>query len=173
MAFSPEQAAVILGTSRSDGNTRKVVNAILAGRSVEIVDLSQIRISAYDYEHRNIRDDFIPLIESIASKPLWIFATPVYWYTMSAQLKIFIDRLSDLFDIRTDLGQLLRGKSLAVVVSGTNPGLPPGFESPFQLTCEYVGMHYAGAFYWRFKTNDQPFPGLTSHAKETGAAWIS
>lgn len=172
MAFSPDQSVVILGTSRSGGNTREVVETIVSGRPVEIVDLSQLQLSAYDYEHRNARDDFIPLIESIASKPLWILSTPVYWYTMSAQLKLFIDRLGDLLTIRKDLGQLLGGKSLAVVASGTNPELPPGFESPFRLTCEYLGMRYVGAFYWRFKTNDRPFPNLAARAKKAGAAWI-
>jgi hypothetical protein len=34
-------------------------------------------------------------------------------------------------------------------------------------------MQYVGAFYWRFKTNDRPFPHLAAHAKEVGAAWIS
>jgi len=173
MKFSPEQSVVILGTSRSKGNTRRVLETIISGRPVEIVDLSKLQLSAYDYEHQNAGDDFIPLIESIASKQLLILATPVYWFTMSAQLKIFIDRLGDLFTIRNDLGRLLRGKSLAVVASGTNRELPPGFESAFRLTCEYLGMQYVGAFNWRFKKNDQPFPDLAAHAKKIGAEWIS
>src|SRR5687768_1128766 len=102
MAFSPEQIVVILGTSRQDGNTRLAVEKVLAQRPVEVVDLSRLELSAYDYAHRNSVDGFIPLIESVASKALWILATPVYWYTMSAQMKIFVDRLSDLTTIRKD-----------------------------------------------------------------------
>jgi NAD(P)H-dependent FMN reductase len=173
VAFSPGQSVVILGAARSAGNTRRVVESIVAGRPVEIVDVSQLRLSAYDYEHRNAGDDFLPLIEAIASKHLWILATPVYWHTMSAQLKLFVDRLGDLFTIREDLGRLLRGKSLALVASGTSPELPAGFELPFRLTCEYLGMRYLGAFYWRFKTNDRPFPDLAARARKVGAGWIS
>lgn len=173
MPFSPEQSVVILGSSRSDGNTRSVVEKLVSGKPFGIVDLSQFRISAFDYEHRNARDDFIPLIESLASKPLWILATPIYWHTMSAQLKLFIERLGDLFTIRKDLGRLLGGKSLAVVASGTNPSLPPGFESMFRHTSAYLGMRYVGAFYWRFKANDRPFPHLAAQARKAGAAWIS
>lgn len=172
MPFLPEQSAVILGSSRSDGNTRLVVGKLLSGKPVDIVDLSKLRISPFDYAHRNAGDDFIPLIESIASKSLWILATPIYWHTMSAQLKLFIDRLGDLFSIRQDLGERLRGKSLAVVATGTSPALPPGFESGFRHTAAYLGMHYAGAFYWRFREDDRPFPHVAAAAKKAGVAWI-
>jgi multimeric flavodoxin WrbA len=172
MAFAPEQSVVILGTSRRDGNTRIAVERIVAGRAVEIVDLSRVEFSAYDYTHQNAQDGFIPLIESLAKKQLWILATPVYWYTMSAQLKVFLDRLSDLITIRKDLGRLLRGKSLAVVTSGTDASLPQGFESPFSLTCEYLGMKYVGVFYSRFEKSDQPFPGSEAEAGKVGTSWI-
>ena len=173
MAFSPAQTVVILGTSRNDGNTRLAVENVLAKKLVEVVDLSGIELSAYDYSHQNSRDGFIPLIESIANRPLWILATPVYWYAMSAQMKIFVDRLSDLITIRKDLGRCLRGKSVAVVASGTDAALPTGFESPFRLTCEYLGMTYVGAFYSQFEKNDQPFPNLETEARAFGESWIS
>lgn len=172
MPFPPAQSVVILGTSRSDGNTRLVVEKLISGKPVRIVDLSPLRISPFDYAHRNAGDDFIPLVESHASKSLWILATPIYWHAMSAQLKVFIDRLGDLFTIRKDLGRRLQGKSLAIVASGTNPELPPGFESLFRHTSEYLGMRYAGAFYWRFKENDRPFPHLAAEARKAGAAWF-
>jgi hypothetical protein len=173
MTFAPDQSVVILGTSRRDGNTRIAVEHVVGGRAVEIVDLSRLEFSAYDYTHQNAQDGFIPLIESIAKKQLWILATPVYWYTMSAQLKVFLDRLSDLITIRKDLGRLLRGKSLALVSSGTDPALPPGFESPFSLTCEYLGMKYVGALYSRFEKSDQPFPGTEAEAGRVGSSWLS
>lgn len=170
MAFKPEQSVVLLGTSRRDGNTLVAVKRAVAGKSVEIVELSQLDFSAYDYEHRNAGDEFIPLIESIAAKPLWILATPVYWYTMSAQLKIFVDRLSDLVTIRKDLGRRLRGISVGVIASGIDPQLPAGFESPFRLSCDYLGMNYLGTHYARFEKDDQPSPCSLS---ELAAAWIS
>jgi multimeric flavodoxin WrbA len=164
---------VLLGTSRSGGNTRIVVDKVLAGKSVTVVDLTQIDMSAYDYAHRNATDGFIPLVERMATRPCWVLATPVYWYTMSSQMKIFVDRLSDLITARKDLGRLLRGKWVVVVASGTDPQLPDGFESPFRLTCEYLGMKYAGAFYGRFSKADEPAPGLDAAAGAFGAAWMT
>lgn len=173
MTFSPEQTVVILGTSRPDGNTRLAVEKVLSNRPIEVADLSRVELSPYDYAHQNSVDGFIPLIETIARKRLWILATPVYWYTMSAQMKIFVDRLSDLTTIRKDLGRDLRGKSVAVVVSGTDAGLPVGFESPFRLTCEYLGMTYLGALYSQFEKNDGPFPSVEAEAKAFGDSWLS
>lgn len=173
MTFSPEQAVVVLGTSRSDGNTRFAVERVLAERSVKIVDLSQIAMSAYDYSHSNAGDEFLPFIEDIAAMQLWILATPVYWYTMSAQMKLFFDRLSDLVTIRMDLGRALRGKSMAVVASGSDNLLPESFDSPFRLTCENLNMNYVGVFYSQFEKNDRPSPSLDASARAFGAIWIS
>ena len=173
MACPSSDAVVILGTSRSDGNTLATVNRVLSGKPVELVDLSEMNIGVYDYEHANSRDSFLPLIERLVSKSLWLLATPVYWYTMSAQMKLFVDRLSDLITIRKDLGRSLRGKAVAVIASGTDEGLPQGFEAPFRLTCDYLGMRYVGVFYLQFGKDDQPVSANAAEARAAGASWIA
>jgi multimeric flavodoxin WrbA len=134
---------VILGSSRSFGNTRKAVNEIIGECEIPVVDLNKLDIKPYDYEYRNHSDDFMPLVERIIEFETIVLATPVYWYTMSATMKIFIDRISDLLDIRKDLGRKLRGKKLFVIASvGTT--LPKGFEDAFEQTCQYLGIEYLG-----------------------------
>ncbi len=39
-----------------------------------------------------------------------IFATPVYWYSMSGIMKVFFDRITDLLTIKKDIGRKLKGK---------------------------------------------------------------
>ena len=173
MAFSLEETVVILGTSRGDGNTRATVRQVLDGKRIEVVDLAEIDIGTYDYQHHNEFDGFLPLIERIAGKPFWILATPVYWYTMSAQMKLFVDRLSDLITIRKDLGRSLRGKTVAVVASGTDAFLPEGFESPFRLTCDYLGMQYIGEYYQQYGKNDRPVCDCATAAREIGSSWMA
>lgn len=134
---------VILGSSRSDGDTRQAVDKIIGKRDIPVVDLNALSISPYDYTHNNKNDDYLPLMRRVIQHDLIILATPVYWYTMSAQMKIFIDRLSDLLSIEKDLGRELRGKSL-FVVANYNTSLPEGFEFPFSQTCSYMGMTYLG-----------------------------
>ena len=139
---------VILGSSRSDGNTYKAVHAVFkAGRvgkgEVPIIDLSELTIAHYDYHYKNKEDDFLSLAERMVQHNPIILATPVYWYTMSGLMKTFIDRWSDLIDIRKDLGRQLTNKELYVITSyGTT--LPSSFEEPFSQTCRYLGIHYKG-----------------------------
>ncbi len=135
---------IIVGSSRSSGNTRKAVDLIIGNSSIPIIDLKTLNISIYDYEHQNKDDDFLPLIEGIMGHDLIVLATPVYWYTMSATMKIFLDRLTDLLDIRKDLGRKLRGKKLFIIGSLGSTSLPKGFEDAFWQTSEYLRMEYKG-----------------------------
>ena len=76
---------------------------------------------------------------------LIVLATPVYWYTMSATMKIFLDRLTDLLEIRRDLGRKLRGKKLFIISSIGSTSLPQGFEDAFWQTAKYLKMEYEGS----------------------------
>lgn len=145
---------IILGSSRSSGDTFKALQTLFASElsSIPLVDLNELSISYYDYAHRNIGDDFIPLAEKMVTHNPLILATPVYWYTMSAIMKTFIDRFTDLLDIKKDLGRKLRGKSLFVVTA--HHGEFNGFEDAFRQTAHYLGMHYGGCFYFNARTND-------------------
>ena len=76
-----------------------------------------------------------------------VFATPVYWYAMSAPLKIFFDRLTDMTENLKRLGKKLKDKPVWVIATGTENVLPDGFEVPFARTAGYFGMSYRGCAY--------------------------
>ncbi|CAD0000998.1 NAD(P)H-dependent oxidoreductase [Flavobacterium chungangense] len=54
---------IILGSSRKNGNTTKIVDEISKENNLDVVNLSDYTISYYDYESKNIGDDFLPLIK--------------------------------------------------------------------------------------------------------------
>ncbi len=103
-------AIVILGSSRSDGNTRRLLDLVLNDRPIEVIDLARLNFGYYDYQHRNAEDDFARLAPKLIEARAIIFATPVYWYAMSAPLKTFIDRLSDLLEVLKEIGRALAGR---------------------------------------------------------------
>jgi putative NADPH-quinone reductase/RimJ/RimL family protein N-acetyltransferase len=138
---------IILGSSRGEGNTLKIVHQLINEASIPLVDLRNLNISHYDYNYENMKDDFLPLAEKMVKHNPIVLATPVYWYTMSALMKTFIDRWSDLLDIRKDIGRRLAGKELYVITS-YSAGIPRGFEDPFSQTCEYLEIDYKGCFYF-------------------------
>ncbi len=136
---------VIQASSRSDGHTAKMVSHLRDQMPLDLVDLSQLKIGYFDYEFRNQQDDFPQLIKRIAKEyDLIIFATPIYWYSMSAQLKTFLDRISDCLKIDKETGRLLRGKSMALLVCGSDSSEVEGYTIPFEETAKYLGMRYLG-----------------------------
>ena len=95
----------------------------------------------------NQADSFIPSFEKISQYQTLVFITPVYWYSMCAQMKTFFDRMSDLITIRKDLGRSLKGKQLAAVCCSSDATAYPGFFMPFEMSAGYFEMTYLGDYH--------------------------
>lgn len=136
---------IIVGSSRSKGNTTKIVAGIANQFNLDVINLSDYGFSYYDYESKNRNDDFLPLIKSIIEKyDTLIFATPIYWYSMSGIMKVFFDRFSDLIRIEKETGRKLRGKNFAVISNSHDSEIDFDFYIPFRKSAEYLGMNYLG-----------------------------
>ncbi len=152
---------IILGSSRSDGDTAKVVFKIQQHLNCDIVDLNDYAISYYDYAHMNQDDDFLPLMKRIINNyQNIIVATPVYWYTMSGIMKVFFDRISDLLTIEKDLGRALRGKNFAAISCCIDSSVDEEFWHPFKRSAKYLGMNYLGNVHFDSLEDDVLFTGL-------------
>ena len=138
---------VILGSARSDGETRRAVDLAFPPGTAELVVLPNFSMGGYDYHHFNADDAFCSIAPKMAEADRIVFATPVYWYAMSAPLKIFFDRLDDMTENLKALGKSLRDKSVWMIATGTENVLPEGFEVPFARTAGYFGMRYRGCAY--------------------------
>lgn len=141
------KTAIICGGAREHGNTMRLINRVAQKVSADIFDVSRYQISFYDGEHKNRDDDFLPLIRQLVAYDCWIFASPIYWYTMSAQLKVFMDRISDLMDIEKDLGRQLRGLGAALIATGSEEICPTCYEDVFIHSFNYLDMNYLGCLY--------------------------
>ena len=136
---------IIQGSARSNGNTAAVVNYLQDSLGFDRVDLNGLGIGHYDYAYQNQDDDFLPLMRKIGTEyDILIFATPVYWYSMSGLMKVFFDRLTDCLKKEKSLGKQLIGKHMAMLSCGYHDALPEGFAVPFESTAGYLGMHYLG-----------------------------
>lgn len=137
------KTAVIFGSSRNEGNTSAIVKKLIDATDWDLINLNDFDMSYYDYDHKNRNDDFIPLMKRISEKyDTLVFATPVYWYSMSAVMKVFFDRLSDLLSIEKDLGRTLRGKKMATITSSDGGNLGEHFFLPFKESANYLGMTF-------------------------------
>jgi multimeric flavodoxin WrbA len=141
-----KKTIAIIGSSRRDGNTGKLIDCIAQPLNIEVVDLGLKHLSPFDYAHKNLNDDFLPILDHLLLHDNIIFASPVYWYAMSAQMKMFIDRISDVLavDELKSRGRQLRGKRGFLVATSASTQLDKSFKDSFIKTFEYLGMIYGG-----------------------------
>jgi multimeric flavodoxin WrbA len=136
---------VIIGSSRNDGDTKKLVDELAKLSDFDRIDLNDYNFSYYDYEHKNANDDYIPLMRKLIDNyDTFLFATPVYWYAMSGIMKVFFDRITDLLDDEKELGRQLRKKKMAVITCSLGNNLGDNFWLPFEETSNYLRMEYVG-----------------------------
>jgi multimeric flavodoxin WrbA len=144
--------AIILGSSRSNGNTARLVRQYqqAATSNVSVYDLNTFSIGEFDYAYQNQSDDFNSLFKQLLTYQKLVFATPVYWYSPSARMKIFVDRISDLLSQDKEMGRALRGKSVALLATGGDVEVKHCFEEIFIHTFRYLGCPYEGMLYIPF-----------------------
>ena len=139
------KGVIIQASSRSQGNTSLMVSYINNLLDFDIIDLNKKKIGHFDYDFKNQNDDFNALFKDIVKKyDTIVFATPIYWYTMSGILKVFIDRISDFLKTEKEYGRQLRGKKMAVISCGSDAEIFEGFTMPFVQSANYLGMDYLG-----------------------------
>ena len=136
----------VFSSSRSNGNTEKLLTSIASIIGIDIINLSKYTFSEYDYDHKNQDDDFLRLINKILAYDKIIFASPVYWYSVTPTMKKFLDRISDLLELPNllDTGRRLRGKTAYVLSSSVSEEVSSSFLGAFEETFEYLGMVFGG-----------------------------
>jgi multimeric flavodoxin WrbA len=137
----------IIGSARGKSHTRRLLDAVIAGRPCRQLDLRDLDIQQFEYGGGVDRDDFGRVAEAMNAHSRILFATPVYWYSMSGRMKVLFDRLTDLLTVRKDIGRRLKGRTVFLLACGTDPAFPSGFEVPFLETAKYFDMAYGGACY--------------------------
>ena len=95
---------ILNGSPRKNSNTRALLEQIAAGaqgHQVQLVDVAGLQVGGCrgcDACRKNggscvQRDDFAALLEQMRAADCILFGTPVYFWGISAQLKLCIDRL--------------------------------------------------------------------------------
>lgn len=107
---------IAMGSPRKEGNStilaqRAAEGAIAVGAAVESFNLHDMDIKPCDAceacrQKKSkgciVRDDMQPLYPKLRKANTWIIASPIYWFTVNAQTKLFMDRWYGLFGDRPD-----------------------------------------------------------------------
>ncbi len=98
--------AVLIGSQRINGNTRKLANSFIEGakehNTIDVIIASDYDIppctgcnSCFKTDGNRCihRDEMDSLVQRISSADIIVIATPIYFFTVSTHLKKIIDRL--------------------------------------------------------------------------------
>jgi multimeric flavodoxin WrbA len=134
---------ILQASAHPEGNTAEAVRALAREIDAEVVDLLDYRILPFNYRQEYPpEDDFMRLINGMLQYDHLVFASPVYWYSMSGPLKIYFDRISDLLKSHKSTGRKLRGKRMSVLSCANDAEVNDGFYEAFRLSADYLGMEY-------------------------------
>jgi len=138
-----KNGVIIQGSARSNGDTSSYAHSLKLLSGYDLIDLLDYDIGHFDYNFNNANDDFLPLIKKILSSyGNIVLATPIYWYTMSGHMKVFLDRISDLLYNEKETGRRFRFKAMSVLSVSNEDDIEDTFYLPFRQSAAYLGMDY-------------------------------
>jgi multimeric flavodoxin WrbA len=185
-----KQVLVILGSPRRKGNSSALAARISrgaksAGAEVETVFLQALDINPCrgcdtcqkdDSKGCAIKDDMQRIYPKLIRSDAWVIASPVYWFNMSAQTKIFMDRC---YALTAYAKNPFAGKRIAIAMSyGDVDPVRSGcvnalrtFQDAFRYTgSKIVGMVYGSAMKAGEIANNK---ALMQEAEELGKRLVS
>lgn len=145
---------ILNGSPHKEGNTAAMVNAFVkgaeeAGHTVERFDTAHMNIRGClgcDY-CRNVekgvcvqKDDMWKIYPTILESEMVVFASPIYYFTLSAQLQAAIHRTYSI-----DIPENVK-KTALILSSGDQFVYGPAITQYYQSIVEYWGVQNAGIF---------------------------
>lgn len=138
---------IIFSSARQNGNTAQLVFDIQQqSKNVKLISLDQLNITPYNYENQYPNDDFYGLVEDILAADNLIFASPVYWAGVTANIKALIDRLTELCDVPAlkHKGRALKGKRGFYLATSVKDVVSPAYHEFFRHVYAYFDIEFAG-----------------------------
>lgn len=153
---------ILKGSPREKGNSATLADQVAAGAQEAGAEVESFVLQKMDIRPCNacdacqragdgmctIKDDMQILYPKLRSADSIVVASPVYWFSLSAQTKLFIDRW---YALERPQGSALTGKQFALVLTfgDTDPYTSGGINAirAFQDTCRYLRANVAGIVY--------------------------
>jgi multimeric flavodoxin WrbA len=155
-----KRVLVFKSSPRQNGNSsllaeQSIAGAKAAGAEVESFSLHMMDIrpcDACDVCQETgvcvLKDDMQMLYPKLKEADAIILASPIYWFTISAQLKLFIDRW---YSMESSQGNILKGKQFGILLTygDTDPYSSGAINAirTFQDMMRYIGANIEGIVY--------------------------
>lgn len=119
----------LYSSSRNEGNSYLAMKYLLEGVNYKFInlymsDIDKVIDNRHTINQLNHYDDYDAIVETVRKSETIIFSTPLYWYSMSSSLKLFIDRWSETLrdnkvkDFKKEMSQK---RFIVVIIGGDSP----------------------------------------------------
>jgi multimeric flavodoxin WrbA len=135
----PKKIVFVQGSPRKKGNTRAVAAAAMEAARSRGADVAEIDATQLNFKKPGctgcqkcqqseafvctIDDELTQAVASLPGYDVIVMATPLYWWSFSAQIKMFIDRMYSLtkFTDSGDVRSAITGRALALMATAGGP----------------------------------------------------
>ncbi|MFA5339766.1 MAG: flavodoxin family protein [Candidatus Omnitrophota bacterium] len=157
----PKKILVLNGSPKRNGNTAKLVEWFTEAARSKAADVEVINAAFLKYKSSGctscrtcqkikeykcaIKDDAQPVLRKMAKADVIVFATPLYFYGPSAQLKVIIDRMFSLYkwDNTTDtFTSPLKGKTMVLLLNAYEDVGLDLVKKSFKIIADYSEMKF-------------------------------
>lgn len=154
------------GGPRKHGNTRAVTALTMQAARQAGADVAEIDAIGLDFKvpgclacHKcqqieafecAIGDELARKVATLAEYDVVVLATPLYWWSYSAQLKMFVDRMYSLCKFSEDgIRSVMEGKTLALIATAGGPMKDnlEVLESQLRNPSLMIGCSYASCLF--------------------------
>jgi multimeric flavodoxin WrbA len=181
-----KKIVIISGSPKKNGNTAALIEwfcegARAAGGVTEVITAAGLDGRAGCTSCRAcqkkeaygcvLKDGLSSAVGKMIGADVIIMATPLYFFSASAQIKGVFDRMFSLYKWDNDAGTMktvLKGKTFGVLASAYEDIGLDALERPFKLTADYSAMKYASLLlpYAGVSGNIRKMPGVREKVME-------
>ena len=132
------QIVFIQGSPRKKGNTRAATKIAIESAKENGAEVTEIDVTTLDFKEPGcigcykcqnsdefkctLNDEVAEKVATLAEYDVIILATPLYWWSYAAQLKIFVDRMFSLSKFHDqDYQSQMTGKTLGILATAGGP----------------------------------------------------
>ena len=148
-----ENIVVLTGSPRQGGNSDMLAEAFVkgareSGKNVNVFKTADLKISGclgceYCFDNEGIcfqNDDMGPILTALRETDVMVLVSPVYYFSISAQLKTAIDRTYALLEVKPPI----KKAALLLTCADETTDVAEGAVVTFKNICKYSKWENAG-----------------------------
>ena len=137
---------ILFSSANQTGNTYRLTQAVrsqLDENHTRYFNLESQNYADYNYHNFNSRDDFYNIAEALSWADNIVFASPVYWHSVTSNMKRLIDRITELTENPEikHIGKGLKDKKGFVLTTSASKEVCPVYAGFFEKVFSYFNIH--------------------------------